>query len=142
MTLASKASSIVPASVLVLSLIGCTTGIGHNQGEMAGEVTAHTVILQSRLTPSGLIDKYCSIPLLPCGRRGTDGVARFEIATDPGFQHAFMTEWIAAAPENDFIVKKKVGDLDPGTILALAFGEDRRIASVDHPILKNLRGEF
>lgn len=34
------------------------------------------------------------------------------------------------------------GDLDPVTILGLAFGADRRIASVDHPILKTLRGEF
>ena len=126
MTLASKAFSIVPASVLVLSLIGCTTGIGHSQGEMAGEVTAHTVILQSRLTPSGLIDDYCSIPLLPCVFRGTDGVACFEIAADPGFQDAVTTEWIAAVPENDYIVKKKVGDLDPGTryYYRLLYGKD------------------
>lgn len=34
------------------------------------------------------------------------------------------------------------GDLDPGVILGLAFGDDRRITSVDHPILKTLRGEF
>jgi hypothetical protein len=35
-----------------------------------------------------------------------------------------------------------LGNLDPGTILELAFGDDRRIGSVDHPILKTLRGEF
>ena len=35
-----------------------------------------------------------------------------------------------------------LGDLDPGTILSLAFPDDRRIASIDHPILRTLRGEF
>jgi len=42
-------------------------------------------------------------------------------------------------PEPDW---SAFGDLDPGTILGLAFGEDRRIASFDHPILRTLRGEF
>lgn len=42
-------------------------------------------------------------------------------------------------PEPDWL---SFGDLDPRTVLGLAFGEDRRIAGVDHPILKTLRGEF
>lgn len=132
MTRASRYASIVPGAVLVLSLMGCTTGIGHSQGEMAGEVTASTAILQSRLTPAGLIEDFCSIPLLPCGCRGTDGVARFEIATDPEFQDAFMTEWITAAPENDHIIKKKVSDLQPGTryYYRLVYGEETHTVDI------------
>jgi alkaline phosphatase/alkaline phosphatase D len=73
-----------------------------------------------------MLDEYCSIPLLPCGRRGVEGVARFELATDPGFQDAFVTEWIQAVPQNDFIVKQKVDGLDPGTryYYRLLYGED------------------
>ena len=58
-----KTVAILPSCMLVLSLIGCsaegngidhTKGekveIDHAQGEIAGEVTTDSVILQSRLT--------------------------------------------------------------------------------------------
>ena len=42
-------------------------------------------------------------------------------------------------PEPDWA---SMGNLGPEEILRLAFPDDRRIGSFDHPILKNLRGEF
>ncbi len=78
-------------------------GIDHGQGEMAGEVTSRSAILQSRLT---LKDD----PLL-----GVAGVARFEISTASDFHDSQLTKWLIAKSGNDFIVRAKVTDLKPGT---------------------------
>ena len=78
-------------------------GIDHGQGEMAGEVTSRSVILQSRLT---LKDD----PLV-----GVAGVARFEISAASDFHDSQLTKWLIAQIGNDFIVKAKVTDLKPGT---------------------------
>jgi len=124
MTRPSKTCVIALSCGLVLPLIGCSVeviGIDHARGEMAGEVTTDSVILQSRLT--AICEKN---HFVNCALRGTDGVARFEIADNPGFQNAFMTEWIDAVPESDFMIKKKVGGLNPGTdyCYRLLYGED------------------
>ena len=79
----------------------------NGQGEIAGEVTSTSVILQTRLTSKeGWVDGD-----LP----GADGVARFEIATDPGFGAPITTEWLTASSDSDHIVKARVGGLTPGT---------------------------
>ena len=81
--------------------------ISNGQGEQAGEVTAHSVILQSRLTDgTGLVDRD-----LP----GKAGTAQFEISKDSGFRNSTFTELLAAKADYDFIVKTKVSDLEPGT---------------------------
>ena len=90
-----------------LPLAGCVTGIGHSQGEMAGEVATDSVILQSRLTA------LCTP--FPCELTGTEGWGRFELSTSPAFEDSFLTDWIEALPENDFILKKRVTGLEPGT---------------------------
>ena len=86
----------------------------HAQGEMAGEVTQNSVILQSRLTWGHvLIDDQ---PGWPDGDvPGCPGVACFQISTSEYFVDSFKTEWIEAVPEYDFIVKTKVEGLKPGT---------------------------
>ena len=79
----------------------------NGQGEIAGEVTSTSVILQTRLTSKeGWVDGD-----LP----GVDGVARFEIATGPDFAEPMTTEWLTASAESDHIVKARVGGLTPGT---------------------------
>lgn len=90
------------------------------QGEMVGEVTAGTAILQSRLT-AARIDDGGDVP-------GAPGVARFEIAENADFQDSRFTDWLEAAPESDFIVKAKVTDLKPATPYSyrLEFGPDRQ----------------
>ena len=79
------------------------------QGQMAGEVSDHSVILQTRITSSNpLFDKSWS------GIPGLTGWACFEISTTPDFKESFRTPWIKAVPDYDYIVKTKITDLDPG----------------------------
>jgi alkaline phosphatase/alkaline phosphatase D len=88
--------------------------IAHGQGEMAGEATAESVILQSRLTLKG-------DPLT-----GAPGVARFEVSTSPVFDDSFLTDWITAEAGSDFMIKEKVSGLEPGTryYYRLLYGEE------------------
>ena len=81
--------------------------VHHGQGEMAGEVTDTSVILQSRLTQGDqLVDGD-----LP----GSSGIARFEIAVEQSFQNARLMEWIEATAAADYIIKMKVTELTPDT---------------------------
>ena len=96
--------------------------VDHGQGEMAGEVTASSVILQSRLTAGSQL----SDGDLP----GAAGVACFEIATDKNFQHARQTDWLEATAAGDYIVKTKVTGLKPATgyYYRLRYGPTRQAA--------------
>jgi len=84
-----------------------TSNIHLAQGRMAGEPTASSIILQSRLTQSSRpIDG--DVP-------GTTGIARFEIADNALFINSHKTPCVRAVPENDFIVKQRIDNLRPGT---------------------------
>lgn len=100
--------------------------LSHAQGEMAGEVTQNSVILQSRLTwGDALMDDQ---PGWPDGDiPGCPGIACFEISTSKDFAGSFTTEWVEAAPEYDFIIKTKVDGLKPGTryYYRLVYGPNR-----------------
>ena len=74
---------------------------------MAGEVTDSTVILQSRLTQ---VNQFINGNL-----PGSPGIARFEIAIEEDFKNVRPTDWIEATSNDDYIIKTKVADLDPGT---------------------------
>lgn len=78
------------------------------QGEFAGEVTANSVLLQTRLTRTAGLDTNGDIP-------GASGVACFEYATHPEFESAKRTKWTTARAESDFIVRHKLTGLKPGT---------------------------
>ena len=91
----------------------------HAQGEMAGEVTQNSVILQSRLTSvSKLTDG--DVP-------GIAGVARFELSEHHDFRSVRKTAWLKAEAETDFIIKAKIGGLKPATryYYRLIYGADR-----------------
>ncbi len=93
--------------------------IYHAQGEMAGEVSQTSAILQSRLTS---VERN-----IDGGVAGAPGVARFEYADNADFQNATLTEWLDAKPDSDFIVKTVIRDLKPATkyYFRLIFGESR-----------------
>jgi alkaline phosphatase/alkaline phosphatase D len=84
-----------------------STTLTNGQGEMAGEVTTSSVILQSRLT-SGRQLVNGDLP-------GAAGVARFELSTTPQFQDSRTSVWLPATAGNDFIVKTRMEGLMPGT---------------------------
>ena len=121
--------SRIPAPVLFLAL--GTPGfsqsadpfpmeLGH--GLMAGAVDDTTAILQSRLTSTDrLVDPRWS------GVLGIGGIARFEVAAGADFKNSIRTEWLAALPENDYIVKVKVEGLRPETRhhFRLIYGPDK-----------------
>ncbi len=116
-----KAKSILKTLFLVGILTACQTPnreVYTGQGIMAGEITANTVILQSRLTASDT--------LLAGDLPGKAGYGRFAVSTDSTFGTATTTDLKAALPANDFLVKKKITGLKPNTryYYQLAYGID------------------
>jgi len=81
--------------------------VANLQGELAGEPTSESVILQSRLT----VPKRNADGDAP----GTEGTACFEIADNPQLKNARRTPILQATAENDYIIKSKVRGLKPGT---------------------------
>ena len=79
--------------------------ITNGQGEIAGEVTTTSVILQSRLTVGS--------ELVEGDLPGAPGTARFEVATTSGFADSFASDWLLATAAGDFIVKTKIDGLSP-----------------------------
>ena len=79
----------------------------HWQGEMVGEVTQDSAILQARLSTKETA-VFGDIP-------GHPGVGAFALSTSEDFQDAFGTAWMAVTPEGDYILKVRVADLQPGT---------------------------
>ena len=77
------------------------------QGEMTGEVSTTSAIVQTRLTS---VDRNVDgdVP-------GAPGVVRFEYADNGQFERSRLTPWDSARAESDYIVKAVLGDLKPAT---------------------------
>jgi alkaline phosphatase D len=97
-----------------------TPQIFNAQGEMAGEVTTSSVILQTRLTSVERLSEG-DVP-------GAPGVARFQVAKAADFSDAVGTDWLTATADHDFIVKKRIDGLQPGTqyVYRAQFGPDQQ----------------
>jgi alkaline phosphatase D len=99
--------------------------IHHAQGEMAGEVTATSVLLQSRLTaiPGSVLDESGAVP-------GKEGVACFEWSESADFAQPTRSKWSEAKADHDFIIRSGASGLKPGTLYhyRLVFGETRETA--------------
>lgn len=99
--------------VLLLLLGGlwsCTApdpAISLGQGLLTGEVTAHSVILQARLTSAH--------PSSSSVREGTPGIGMFQLATDSAFEVPMSSKWLEAKADHDFIVKTHMSGLKAGT---------------------------
>lgn len=108
---------------MLMALASCITdqkerAVYNGQGEMAGEVTQNSIILQTRLTATnGLVEGDLT---------GKAGYARFEWSTDTDFKSIAISNWQAAKAENDFIVKKRLKGLAPATQYwyRVRYGED------------------
>jgi len=95
-------------------LFGCVTApipepiiITNGQGEIAGEVTDDSVILQSRLTTEAVVVDG-DVP-------GAPGIARFVLSTSDDFSNATTSPWLEATAANDYIIKTLMTRLDAGT---------------------------
>jgi len=77
------------------------------QGEITGEVSANSAIVQTRLT-SVSRNVEGDVP-------GAVGVARFEYGTSKSFEQSQLTPWNNSRPETDYIVKSVLRNLKPGT---------------------------
>lgn len=101
-------------AIFAVTLIPVSTDTAHAvemvmraQGEMTGEVSQTSAILQTRLTSSsGLVDG--DVP-------GASGVAQFEFSEQRDFASSRTTDWLKALADNDYIVKARVTELKPGT---------------------------
>ena len=107
---------------LLLLASHCFAEIHHAQGEMSGEVTQTSVLLQSRLTAIAgpVLDETGDVP-------GKEGVACFEWGESPDFANSQRTEWLETKADHDFIVRTKLDGLKPGKRYhyRLVFGESR-----------------
>ena len=98
--------------------------LAHNaQGEMVGEVTANSALLQSRLTatPGPALDTDGDVP-------GIAGKARFEWSKNEDFTAPQRTAWMLAQADSDFILRAQLADLQPGTryFYRLVFEDGRK----------------
>lgn len=136
---------ILPVLSLLLLVVSASSAIVaadkiyNGQGEMAGEVTTTSALLQSRLTalPGPELDETGDLP-------GAVGIACFQYSLSSDFQEAKQTDWLTASPDSDFIVRTKLSDLKPGTryFYRLVYGTDRS-ATATGPTrsLKTLQGD-
>ena len=107
----ARTAQLVVVSVLVAACVSepprAPITITNGQGEIAGEVTANSVILHSRLTTEAvLVDG--DVP-------GAPGVARFELAASDDFANAQESPWLEATAERDFVVQTSMSGLTAGT---------------------------
>lgn len=113
------------AAFLLLVPGVCLAEVHRAQGEMAGELTADSVLLQGRLTaiPGPALDAEGDVP-------GAAGEARFEWSETEDFAQVARSKWLVASERQDFIVRSRAGRLKPGTryFYRLVSGETREQA--------------
>jgi alkaline phosphatase D len=114
-------ASIVASLSFAFAAVHATDGVYNAQGEMSGEVTDTSVLLQTRLTaiPGPELDSDGDV-------RGESGLAMFEWSESEDFSSFTKSGWLKAEPEHDFIVRTQVTGLKPDTTYhyRLIFGED------------------
>lgn len=93
---------------LLIPVTACGQQVFQAQGQLAGEVTTESVLLQTRLTATTGLDETGDVP-------GKPGMVRFEWSTDPQLGDSRFTDWRAASPAHDFIVRVRLTGLIPGT---------------------------
>ena len=100
-------STTVFLMATLLSLNSSAGEIFRAQGEMTGEVTSGSAIVQTRLTS---VERNVDgdVP-------GADGVARFEYADNRQFENPKQTPWRKSRPEVDYIIKEVLRNLKPAT---------------------------
>ena len=100
--------NLVHPLLIALTLSSLQAKIHLGQGSMSGEVTESSVLLQTRLTGTSLLDAQGDIP-------GVPGVAAFEWSESNDFSKARRTPFSSAGAQHDFIVRQELTQLSPAT---------------------------
>jgi len=82
------------------------TVLFYTQGEMAGEITNHSVVLQTRLTAI----QHPVDGVVP----GKKGIARLAFDRDSTFRHPGYTNWKVSDSLSDYILRWAIDTLHPG----------------------------
>ena len=93
-----------------VSVVPSAPSVHNAQGEMVGEVSANSALLQSRLTavPGLALETDGDIT-------GIAGKAAFEWSKNENFSESQRTPWMQAQAESDFILRARLADLQPCT---------------------------
>lgn len=132
----ARASVACCLAVMVWIMSGCGISTSADEAQdasfmpvnIAGEVTQHSVILQSRLGARTSLERIVVTyeAYLQARQDGNDaeadlgsisgnaGWGYFEISTDSTFARSSRTGWLQATPNNDYILKTKLDSLSPG----------------------------
>lgn len=96
------------------------TQVNLGLGIMSGEATETSIILQTRLTLADTLQAG----KLP----GVAGWGYFEVSVDKDFSDSRKSEWIEGKYEKDYILKKRITGLTPGTLYyyRVHYGKDRK----------------
>lgn len=115
---------LLAMAILPIHAMAEEKAVFHAQGELAGEVTASSALLQSRLTAiqGPALDEKGDVP-------GAAGVACFEWSQSSEFPagSSNRTQWLRADPRFDYMIRARITGLRPGTKIyyRLIFGHDR-----------------
>ncbi len=104
----SSTSSILGLLLLSALSHSARAEVYLGQGTMSGEVTATSVLLQTRLTQTASLDADGDLP-------SAQGCVAFEWSTDRTLKDAKRTEFLLATPQSDSIVRIPLAGLKPGT---------------------------
>ncbi len=91
-------------TLTLTSLSQATPFLG--QGVMSGELSDHSISLQTRLTATAELNESGDLP-------GTEGVVAFEWSLNKDFTPSSTTPFKKALPEQDFIVRTRLTQLQP-----------------------------
>lgn len=78
------------------------------QGTMSGEATDNSILLQTRLTASKMLNESGDLP-------GQHGVVAFQWSESSDFRDANQTEFVPAISEKDYIARVRLDKLQPNT---------------------------
>lgn len=95
--------------LLVFTVSSLQAEIFLGQGSMSGEVTASSILLQTRLTSTTQLDDQGDIP-------GVTGVVSFEWSEDKEFKNPSRTPFSTATAKYDFIAREELTQLKPVTL--------------------------
>jgi len=111
----NRSNHLIPTALTIITMAFCQIGFAQyepqsdatlGQGTMAGEVTHHSALLQTRLTRGTELNDDGDLP-------GADGFVTFEWDTDPKFTNSEETPLQPALPERDYIVRAELRGLEP-----------------------------